>query len=93
MRLEQVRQLFHVLIERAAALRVRLQLLQGSLPAAVHWAAGSGLSPDDKISFPHEVAYLTLARVRVAPGQAEDVGPLPNPLLSSIHNSYVSGSR
>ena len=66
MQLAREHQLFPLLIERAAAMRARLQLLQGDLPAALRWADASGMSPDDEISFPREAAYLTLARVRIA---------------------------
>jgi LuxR family transcriptional regulator, maltose regulon positive regulatory protein len=75
------RQLFPLLIRPAAALQAQLQLLQGNLPAAIRWAKGSGLSCDDALSFPHEDAYLTLARVRIATGRAEEVLPLLDRLL------------
>ncbi|HEX9370814.1 MAG TPA: hypothetical protein VF897_07395, partial [Roseiflexaceae bacterium] len=82
MRLARDRQFFPLLIEQAAALRARLQLLQGDLDAAMRWAEGSGLSPDDEISFLREAAYLTLARVRIAAGQAQAVLPLLDRLLA-----------
>jgi LuxR family maltose regulon positive regulatory protein len=82
LQLAHERQFFHVLIEQAAALRARLQLLQGDLGAALRWAEGSGLTPDDEISFPREAAHLTLARVRVAVGTAEEVVPLLDRLLA-----------
>jgi LuxR family transcriptional regulator, maltose regulon positive regulatory protein len=81
-RLARERQLFPLLIEPAAALQARLQLMQGDLPAALHWAEGSGLSSDDALSFPREMAYLTLARVRIAAGQAEAMLPLLQRLLA-----------
>jgi LuxR family maltose regulon positive regulatory protein len=76
------RKLFHVLLERSAAMQARLQLMQDDLPAARRWADESGLHPDDEITFRREAAYLTLARVRVAAGQAEDVVPLLDRLLA-----------
>jgi LuxR family maltose regulon positive regulatory protein len=82
MQLARERQLFALLIERAAALRARLQLQQGNLDAALRWAEGSGLAPDDAISFPREAAQLTLARVRIAAGQVEAVVPLLGRLLA-----------
>jgi len=80
--LAQDRKLFPLLIDQAAALRAHVHLMQGNLPAALHWAEASGLSPDDEISFPREAAYLTLARLRIATGQAEDVLPLLDRLLA-----------
>jgi LuxR family maltose regulon positive regulatory protein len=81
-RLAQERRFFPLLIEQATALRARLQLLQGDLPAALRWAEACGLSLEDDIDFPHEAAYLTLARVRIAAGQAETVAPLLGRLLA-----------
>jgi LuxR family maltose regulon positive regulatory protein len=80
--LARERQFFHLLIEHAAALRARLQLMQGDLAAAVSWAEASGLFPDDEPYFPREAAYLTLARVRIAAGQAAAVVPLLDRLLA-----------
>jgi LuxR family maltose regulon positive regulatory protein len=81
-RLAQERSFFPLLIELAAALRARLQLLQGDLPAALRWAEASGLSPEDGINFPREAAYLTLARVHIAAGQAEAITPQLGRLLA-----------
>jgi ATP/maltotriose-dependent transcriptional regulator MalT/class 3 adenylate cyclase len=81
-RLARERQLFPLLIEQAAALQARLQLQQGDLPAAIRWAEDSRLSPDDALSFPREAAYLTLARLRSATGQAAAVLPLLDRLLA-----------
>ena len=80
--LARERQFFPLLLEQAAALRAQLQLMQGDLGAALRWADGSGLSPDDEISFPREAAHLTLARVRIAAGQAAAVLPLLSRLLA-----------
>jgi LuxR family transcriptional regulator, maltose regulon positive regulatory protein len=76
MRLARERQLFPLLIERAMAMQARFQLQQGDLPAALRWAEASGLTVDDEPYFPREAAYLTLARLRIAAGQAESVMPL-----------------
>jgi LuxR family maltose regulon positive regulatory protein len=82
MQMARDRQLFDLLIERVMAMRARLHLLQGQLPAAVRWAEESGLSPDDEIVFPREAAYLALVRIRIAAGQAETVVPLLDRLLA-----------
>ena len=80
--LAQERKFIPLLIEHVLALRARLQLWQGNLPAALHWVEASGLSPTDDLDFPREAAYLTLARVRIAAGQAKAVAPLLDRLLA-----------
>jgi LuxR family maltose regulon positive regulatory protein len=82
MRVARERKFFPLLIEQAAALWARLQLMQGDLPAAIRWAEGSGLTPDDDLSFPREAAYLTLARLRIAANRAEEIVPLLDRLLA-----------
>jgi ATP/maltotriose-dependent transcriptional regulator MalT len=84
--LARERQLFQMLIEQVGALRARLQLLQGDLPAAMRWLDKSGLSPDDEPYFPREAAELTLARVRIAAGQAATVLPLLDRLLADAES-------
>jgi LuxR family maltose regulon positive regulatory protein len=54
------------LLAQGAALRARLELTQGQLQAACDWAANSGLSAHDDLSYLREQEYLTLARVRIA---------------------------
>ena len=71
-----------LLSEQAEAMRAQLQLLQRDLPAALRWAETSGLSPTDAIEFPREGAYLSLARVRIAAGDAAAVLPLLQRLLT-----------
>jgi LuxR family transcriptional regulator, maltose regulon positive regulatory protein len=86
MRFARERRLFPRLSGRATALRAHFELLQGDLDAALRWAEASGLSPDDEISFPREAAYLILARVRVATGQAHIVLPLLERLLADAES-------
>jgi LuxR family maltose regulon positive regulatory protein len=81
-RLGRERMFFPLLIEQAVAMRAQFQLAQGDLPAALRWAAASGLSPADEICFPRERAHLALARVRIAAGQAAAVLPLLERLLA-----------
>jgi ATP/maltotriose-dependent transcriptional regulator MalT len=52
--------------------RARLLLAQGDVHAAAQWTTAAGLSPDDEPDYPHEPAYLVLARVLVA---QNDPGP------------------
>ncbi|HEY7340459.1 MAG TPA: LuxR C-terminal-related transcriptional regulator [Ktedonobacterales bacterium] len=68
---------------RAAAVRAQIQLAQGNLAAATHWAEASGLSADDtELEFLREREYLTLARVRIAQGQSQGRGDPAGPYLS-----------
>ncbi len=69
-RLAQQRHFTSHLLIQAAAVRAQIELAQGHLPAAIDWANSSGLSTeDDDLTYPHEGAYLTLARVRIAQGR------------------------
>ena len=80
-RLAQQHHFLPHLMTRGAAVRAQLELAQGNLAAAIHWADSSGLSAgDNDLSYPREVEYLALARVRIA--QARD-GPA-NPLLQDV---------
>jgi cytochrome P450 len=64
--LARQRRFVPLLVERSAALRARLNLMQGNLHAAVRWADTSDLHPNDAVDFPREDLYLTFARVRIA---------------------------
>ncbi len=57
------------------AVRAQLELMGGNLAAAVRWAEASGLSASDDLAYPREREYLTFARVRIAQGREEPVGP------------------
>jgi LuxR family maltose regulon positive regulatory protein len=55
------------LLTQVTAVSAQLELAQGNLAAAIHWADTSGLSTEnDDLSYPYEGAYLALARVRIA---------------------------
>jgi LuxR family transcriptional regulator, maltose regulon positive regulatory protein len=61
------------LVNPVPAQRARLQLAQGNVSAAAHWAQQCGLSSEDKPDYPQELEYLVLARVLIAqerPGKA-----------------------
>ncbi len=62
------------LLARGAAVGAQIELAQGNLAAAIRWAEKSGLSTTNALSYPRERAYLTLARVRIAQGQAQPMG-------------------
>jgi LuxR family maltose regulon positive regulatory protein len=58
------------LVACGAAVRATVELAQGNLAAAIHWAETSGLSTNDTdLSYLREREYLTLARVRTAQGR------------------------
>jgi len=59
------------LLNPAPALRARLLLAQGDLPAAARWTAERGLGADDEPSYPREPEYLVLARVLLAQGHPD----------------------
>lgn len=54
-----------------AALKARLWSRKGDLANAFDWAAGSGLSVDDDLSFLHEFDHITLAKLLVARYRSE----------------------
>jgi LuxR family maltose regulon positive regulatory protein len=62
--------------------RAHLELAQGNLPATLHWAGQSGLSPDDaELPYPREREYLVLARTYIAQGREDPARPfLPDAL-------------
>jgi LuxR family maltose regulon positive regulatory protein len=72
--LAQQRGFAPTLLAHGAAVRAQVELAQGNLAAAIRWAETSGLSTTDALSYPRERAYLTLARVRIAQGQAQPMG-------------------
>lgn len=72
--LAQQRGFAPTLLAHEAAVRAQVALAQGNLAAAIRWAETSGLSTTDALSYPRERAYLTLARVRMAQGQAQPMG-------------------
>lgn len=64
-----------------AGLRAHLRLIQGDLAAAGHWADNSGLTVDDTPAYAALNDYLTLARVRLAQGRADEALRLLSRLL------------
>jgi LuxR family maltose regulon positive regulatory protein len=58
---------------------------------AAHWAETSGLEPDDEFRHEQEYDYLTLARVRIAQGKAEEVVPLLDRLIASAESAGRNG--
>jgi LuxR family maltose regulon positive regulatory protein len=62
------------LVAHGIAMQVQVELAQGNLAFAIHWAETRGLSIRDVLRYPHEREYLTLARVRIAQGQKQPSG-------------------
>jgi LuxR family transcriptional regulator, maltose regulon positive regulatory protein len=69
--------------------RAQLLLAQGDVHAAAQWTTAAGLSPDDEADYPHEPAYLVLARVLLA---QNDPGPALT-LLQSLLDAASSQGR
>jgi len=60
------------LMPQVAAVRAQLELAQGSVASAIHWADTSGLSAgDENLGYPRECEYLALARVHIAQGRED----------------------
>ena len=84
------------LIARGVAARAHLALLQGDLQTAVQWADTRAPWPDDDLSYPHELEYLTLARVRIMQGRSKPAGPYLHDalhLLDRLLESAEAGGR
>ncbi len=59
-----------------AALKAQVHLKQGRLIKAQDWARERGLSPADEINYLHEFEYITLARILMAEGSAQQASDL-----------------
>lgn len=72
----------HLMAHREAV-RAQLELTQGNLTAAVHWADASGLSVTDAdLPYPREAEYLALARTRIAQASDDPASPF---LQDALH--------
>ncbi len=67
---------------RGFAVRAQVDLAQGSLAAAAHWADTCGLSTQDDLSYVREREYLILARVLIAQGRNDQARHL---LQNALH--------
>ena len=77
------------LLNPVPAQRARLQLSHGDVAAAVRWVEQRELTADDEPSYPHEVAYLLLARVLLA----QDRPDRALELLDRLHTAAVAQDR
>jgi len=67
---------------------------QVSEPAAVRWVEESGLSAsDEEMSYPREREYLSLARVRIAQGQADPAGAFLHDALHVLDRLLQDAQR
>jgi len=79
-------------IAERSLLLSRLRPDQGDLFAeAVRWAETSGLGPNDEFRYEQEYEYLTLARVLIAQGKAEEAIPLLDRLIASAESAGRKG--
>ena len=70
------------LMTQEAAVQAQLELAQGNVAAAIHWADASGLSAmDDDLPYPREGVYLALARVRIAQARDDPAAPFLQDVL------------
>jgi len=77
------------LLNPVPAQRARLLLAQGDVAAAERWTGERGLGADDEPGYPHEVAYLVLARVLLA----QDLPDQALPLLERMHAAAAAQHR
>jgi LuxR family transcriptional regulator, maltose regulon positive regulatory protein len=71
---------------RGTAVRTQIELAQGNLAKAIHWAETSGLSTSDTDpSFLREREYLTLARVHIAQGRYDQNARVLRETLYLLH--------
>jgi LuxR family maltose regulon positive regulatory protein len=81
-RLAEQRHFAAHLMTQEAAMRAQLELAQGNVAAALHWANTSDLSTDDEnLRYSHEGAYLALARVHIAQWRDDPASPLLSDVL------------
>ncbi len=72
--LARQRKFYETLIAHGMATKAQLQLAQGDLAAALRWADKCDLPVAGEPSYPHELEYLALVRVRIAQGRSNPVG-------------------
>lgn len=86
----QQRQYAAPLMAQVSAERVRLDLLQGNLKAAISWAETCRCAPEDvDVPYPRECEYLILARVRIAQKQHAATSVSLQPVLSLLNRLLV----
>ncbi|NJO81596.1 MAG: helix-turn-helix transcriptional regulator [Blastochloris sp.] len=79
-----------------AALKARVHLRKGNLAAAQAWAAETGLTPADKVSYIREFEHLTLVRLLLARArrkQGDDELPAACSLLARLFEAAETAGR
>lgn len=74
---------------QAAAYQARLRLAEGQVEAAVRWAQEYKLQAGHEVNYLYEVEYLTLARLLVIQGQADQA----TALLERLRQAAMAGER
>ncbi len=77
--------------DHARALRARLWLRQGNLPAAIRWARESERRPAAETRFQHEIEDATLARVLLAENRLDEASNLLTRLLAAAERTGRTG--
>lgn len=80
-------------MDKAGVLRARRSLSEGSLAAAVQWAAQRGFSLDDAIPFEQEMDYLTWARVLIAQGKTGETVRVLEQIRSNAQQAGRGGAQ
>ena len=88
------------IIRPIAALKTRIQIVQGKIAEALDWVRTRDLSVDDDISYIHEFEHMTLARVLIAQvkrglvdGSINDAQGLLERLLQAAEEDGRKGSE
>ncbi|HEU0213591.1 MAG TPA: LuxR C-terminal-related transcriptional regulator [Jiangellaceae bacterium] len=80
------------LLNPVPAQRTRLLMAHGDLTGAARWVDQRGLGADDEASYPREPAYLVLARMLLAKGEADPALDLLRRLYADAAASNRTGS-
>jgi len=79
-------------VRPVAATAARILIASGDLAGAARWADGAGLDPGDDADHLREYEHLTLARLLLATGRADDAIPLLERLLAAADAGDRAGS-
>ena len=79
-------------VRPVAATAARVRLAAGDLAGAERWAAHAGVNAGDELSYLREYEHLTLARVLLAGGRADDARALLERLLAAARAGGRNGS-
>jgi LuxR family maltose regulon positive regulatory protein len=82
-------------VRPVAAIRARVQLGNGDVASARAWAAASGLTPADELTYVREYEHITLARVLIASPRVDGASTIDDAigLLDRLLAAALAGSR